>query len=997
MNETTEPHRGPHDGRRSGALLGGRFRLEARLGRGGFGDVWRASELLPDGSVVREVALKLMAPEHTSADWAREAKVLASLRHPSLVTIFSAGILDAPEPTPFVAMELLEGSTLSDTLSQRGTLPWRRALSYVREIASALDAIHAQGIIHLDLKPANLLIGPDGVVRVLDFGIARHRGQPSSPDLPLAEAGVDTSLGTGALLDLEQDEDQDARASSRSTRHHGPRIVGTPGFIAPEVLEGKEASPQSDAYALGACLFQLLTGRLPQRARPVPPRGAPAQELEAWRAELRASAVAGELLDLRSLAPRTPAAVATLCARLLALDPAHRPAPTSLRREVDSAWQRPHGTPDPPYLGLRAYGQEAEGFLFGRESDSERLARELAHRPVLVLQGASGSGKSSLAVAGIVPALARAFVDGRDDWVAAVVRPGQDIDAAVRRARDEAEAPARVGVVLVVDQLEELVTQLGAEQKARFVLSLLRHASPGSHAVSVTDSELPGLPARIEPGLRVLCTLREDFTTRVSATGALGRLLEDAIRFIPPPSTASVRDIVVGPAKLAGVRVDDERPIVDDVLKELRSGEGRLPLISFALSEWWKTREGPRGEVLTSASWRTIGGVAGALSRHADHTLAALPPEARSSARALLLRLVTPEGTRARIPQTDLRSQGPAHSRALDAFLAARLVTIDDTDSASFSHEALLVAWQQLAIWVDEERSDRVEAAGIAALARLWRSAQREDRQELLLRGPRLARALELSRTRPDLVAPFADLIKASRARNLRERLTKNGLALLVMAAVVGAVVFYGLETRQHDRAISVREENLKQLVEQYEEKEREEQKLANTLAQRSAELSALSQELKSCRETHVRLEQEHRASLAQRFAPESYEHKVTTFLLQWEHVWNVHDPARMTSFFAPEVDWFGFQGSREELVKNMEASWRAGPSNRLLIGELSVSRNAAENETIVRMTREERVGGTQNLAVTRLLIRGDKPENFKLEQGSTEKVIVSGKPLGCP
>jgi serine/threonine protein kinase/8-oxo-dGTP pyrophosphatase MutT (NUDIX family)/predicted transcriptional regulator len=1063
MSDTTEPQPGVEAARRPGDLLTGRFRLEARLGRGGFGDVWRASELLPDGSVVREIALKLMAPEHASADWAREAKVLASLRHRALVTVFSAGILEVNPPTPFVAMELLEGRSLSEALAEQGAVPWRRSLAFVREIAGALDAIHEQGIIHLDLKPSNLQLGPDGVVRVLDFGIARHRAQPPPSLLPSPGADDNASLGTGALLDLEGDE-PGPRSSSRAGAPRpgaglgapaGGRIVGTPGFMAPEVLEGKEPSPSSDAYALGACLFQLLTGRLPQRARQLVPRGSTPDQLAAWRAEIRASTVAGDLLapaELLALAPRTPAGVVALCYRLLALDPAQRPPPTTLAGEAEEAWQRPHGTPVPPYLGLRAYGQEAEGFLFGREADSERLGRELTHRPVLVLQGASGSGKSSLAVAGVTPALARAFVDGRDDWVAAVVRPGQDIDAAVRRARElGAGAPgpaspagpagaagaaaadaaraaargARVGVVLVIDQLEELVTQLGAEQKARFVLALLRHASPGGEPA-------PGEPPRTEPGLRVVCTLREDFTTRVAALGSLGRLLEDAVRFVPPPSAASVRDIVVGPAELAGVRVDDERPVVDDVLKELRSGEGRLPLVSFALSEWWQTREGAtdlRGQgsgrsgaqVLTSASWRRIGGVAGALSRHADHTLATLPAEARAAARDLLLRLVTPEGTRARVPEREIRASGPHHARALDAFIEARLITIDDAASASFSHEALLVAWGSLAVWVEEERADRVEAAGLDALAKLWRAAgpggapgasgasggasggaaasgdQAEQRDELLLRGTRLTRALELQRARPDLVAPFADLIRASRSRNLRERVVKNSLALLLLGASAAAVVFYGIETRKHDLAIRVREENLKQLVVQYEEKQREEQKLAESLAQRAAELGSLRQEIKGCRDNLVRVEQEHRASLSERFYPGSFEHKVVAFLLAWEHVWNVHDPARMTSFFTPEVQWFGFEGPRDELIRSMERSWRQSPNNRLLIGEASVTHKPGEDETHVRMTREERTGGTLNLAVTHLVIRGDKPDNFALERGSVEKVIVSGKPLGCP
>ncbi|RYE90055.1 MAG: serine/threonine protein kinase, partial [Myxococcales bacterium] len=627
-----------------------------QLGRGGYGEVWRASELLPDGSEVRQVALKLLAPELAGADWGREARALGALRHRALITVYSAGLLPLDPPLPFVAMELLEGETLAQRLQQRGPLPWRRALDHVAAVAEALDASHAQGILHLDVKPSNLLIGPDERPRLIDFGVARHRGGPVSgpPPAPASAAPVD-SLDTAAVLALPSAGAGLDLAGAAPAVTPGAPVVGTPGFLAPEVLEGHTPTPAADAYALGACLFQLLTGRLPQRA-PVPP--ADPGRVEAWRAELWASTLAGDRLDLRELAPGTPGGVVALVEALLALDPGRRPA--GLGEACRTCLARPFGVPDPPYLGLRAYGPEAEGLLFGRDDDSERLAAELAGRPMLALQGASGSGKSSLAMAGVVPALARSFVDGRDDWVAVTVRPGHDLGLALERAREQ--HGERVGLVLLVDQLEEAVTQLGVEQKARFVVAL------GQHAAGDADG-------RPRPGLRVLCTLREDYTTRLAALGALGELLERAVRFVAPPSVASGRAIVLEPARLAGVAVDDERPVVDDVLKELRSDEVRLPLVAFALSDWWAAR---RDGVLPAEAWNRIGGVAGALSRHADATLDALPPPARGAARDMCLRLVHFDEAlaRDRVPEAELRSFGADHVRALDAFLAARLVSV---------------------------------------------------------------------------------------------------------------------------------------------------------------------------------------------------------------------------------------------------------------------------------------------------------------------------------
>jgi hypothetical protein len=690
---------------------------------------------------------------------------------------------------------------------------------------------------------------------------------------------------------------------------------------------------------------------------------------------VRAATVGGDLLDLRSLVPGLPLAVSLFVSSLLSLDPAHRPAAGSLGARCCEVAARPHGTPEPPYLGLRAFGPEAEGFLFGREADGLRLGGELARVPCLVLQGASGSGKSSLAVAGVVPALARTFADDRDDWVPVVVRPGQDIEAALRRAREQ--EGDRVGLVLVVDQLEEVVTQLGSEEKARFVPELLRHAAG---------------PLTPTPGLRVLCTLREDFTTRVAALGSLGELLEQAVRFVPPPSPASVRDIVVAPAALAGVRVDDDRPVVDDVLKELRSGEGRLPLVAFALSEWWRTRQ---GKLLSAAEWRRIGGVAGALSRHADATLAALPPAAWPAARDLSLRLATPEGTRARVPEHELRALGPDHSRVLDAFLDARLVAIDDEHGASFSHEALLAAWGALTAWVDEERADRGEAASLAAIARLWRAAAKPDRAELLLRGSRLTRALDLQKSRPDLVASVLDLLGASRSRALRERVRTNGLGLLILGAAAGAVVFYAFETRRHENDLRVREENLQTIVAQYHQLEGGRAQLAEDLAARSRDLDAARAEHRSCKDSLRRVEQENRASLAHRYGTDSFEHRVATFLLRLEHSWNLHDRDRIGSYFAPDVQWFGFDGTREELVQSLADSWNRAPTSRFLIGEVSVSRKA--DETHVRMTREERTGTQVSVAVAQLVIRSDKSEGFQIERATLEKLIVPPKTIGCP
>jgi serine/threonine protein kinase len=993
--------------RNAGDVLGARFQLHELLGRGGFGEVWRASELLPDGTAVRQVALKLLGLV-PGADWAREAKVLASLRHPSLVTVYSAGILETPDPVPFVAMELLDGKTLSKVSEERRRIPWRRALDWMTEVALALDHIHERGIVHLDLKPANLLLVEDQV-RVLDFGIAQSGEDTSAPVFagrvepvtvdespgksppqnlgaapspptagtprPRPAPGPQTaaSLGTAALLALEATDTDEGRSPTIPLRKAG-LIVGTPGYMAPEIYEGKPPTPAADAYALGACLFELLTGVLPQKIAPTVPHAVDAASFLALSADLRRATVQGDLATLEELDEHLPRGLVELVTQLLALDPTKRVPRGTLGSVLAATRERPFGVPEPPYRGLRAYGREAEGSLFGRSEDASRLSHELAETPFLVLQGASGSGKSSLAVAGVVPCLARRFADGMDDWIAVVVRPYVNIEAAVRRARTGlGDLAPFVGIVVVVDQLEELVTQREPADQDRFA------------------EELSAFVQDADRGIRVLATLREDFTTRVAARDSLASRLPDAVRFVPPPSAGSVRDIVVTPLALAGVTLDDERPVVEDVLRELRAGEGRLPLISFALTEWYETRVDQR---LTADGWRSIGGVAGALTRHADAILAALPASSVAVARDLFLRLVTPEGTRARALESELSALSPLHGAVLDAFLRARLLTVEDS-AVSISHEALLATWPVLHEWMEGERADRTEASALSASAKAYERAPAAEKHELLLTGLRLDRAKDLVKRRPDLSAPYLSIVKLSASRSLRDRLTRNGALLLVLGAAVGAGVYYSDERRLNEEYEKKLRDNMVQLQGQYAQKAEAERKANEAAAALGKESASQREKLVSCQTTLIRQEREHRAALANRYPLDTLDHRVITFLIQWEHAWNLHDSGTIGSFYAPEVDWVkGGLMSREDQVTVLDNQWKHSPNARMLIGEATVSKSA--DHVVVRLTRDLRIDGESELAVLRLEVSGDKPGDFQITSGKVEKVVATGKIAGC-
>lgn len=637
--------------RNVGDVLDRRYRLAERLGRGGFGDVWRAEELLPDGTPFREVALKLLSPDLTDvAQWSEEAKLLASFRHPSLVTVFAAGVLAGTPEQPFVAMELLLGESLADIIKTRRRIPWRRVLGWARDTAAALDVIHVKGVVHLDLKPANLFIAQDGALKVLDFGISRRAGSPvvtrkaKAPAPAAPSADMETAAFVAehdALSSVHEDKKADGSTTGQKT------VVGTPGFMAPEVFELAEPTAATDAYALAVCIVQLTTGRLPYLIADEPPDATDPSTVLAWWSDVRSATLRGELRDLERDAAKLPRGLVALLKRLLAVDPAQRGVPPGgLRALLDEVWERPHGVPDPPYFGLDSYPAEAEGMLFGRDDDVARLGRELEFEPCVVLQGPRGTGKSSLARVGLAPHLARGGADGKDDWVCVEVRPGADPDRALEEALAQASPElcaleggvdnealsafcksSAIGVVLVVDPLEDVASS-EAEKSARL----------SSMLAAIAEGDL-------RAGLRAVGVLGEERTQEL-LDSPLGAALRSQIRYVASPTAAAADEIAFGPADLAGASVAGRSEVVNDIRRELRGGDARLPFVALALRAFWEAREATENGVrLRSERWKELGGVEGALAAHAERVLSAMRPLERQLAEELLLQLWQTDGS----------------------------------------------------------------------------------------------------------------------------------------------------------------------------------------------------------------------------------------------------------------------------------------------------------------------------------------------------------------
>jgi serine/threonine protein kinase len=208
------------------------YRIIEKLGEGGMGVVYVAE----DTHLARRVAIKfLSSPDHSyRARFLREARAVSALTHPNIATVFDYG--ETPEGQPYIVMELIKGQTLNDLL-QEGPLTLAQAVQIVASIAEALGEAHHQGIVHRDVKPSNIVITERGQVKVLDFGLVKQldqqytfAGDPNVPTLPPALTRSDV-------------------------------IVGTPLYLTPEQATGKPVDGRSDLFALGALLYECLTGQ----------------------------------------------------------------------------------------------------------------------------------------------------------------------------------------------------------------------------------------------------------------------------------------------------------------------------------------------------------------------------------------------------------------------------------------------------------------------------------------------------------------------------------------------------------------------------------------------------------------------------------------------------------------------------------------------------------------------------------------------------------------
>ena len=779
------------------------FRLVRPLGRGGMGLVYLAHDTVLD----RAVAIKLIGahdPDATARDrFLTEARAIARLSHPNVVSIYRVGTTS--DGRPYLVQELVDGVSLDKVARP---VPWRRAIEHGLGIARGVAAAHRRGILHRDLKPANVMLDDKGHVRILDFGLAKLTGAvPAAPDARAigTEPPPVRALEPGAFdPDRTADPAPAAAASPVAETAPGPAspvepgpiaagspsdpqptavgaLLGTPRYLAPELWAGEPATVRSDVYAIGVLLYELIAGEPPH----------PEAELAALReaATTRAPAPLASRADL-------PAWVGELVDRCLARDPEQRPASAvelghAIEHGLGGGGAIPEGN---PYRGLASFGAEHRAVFFGRGLDVTEVVERLRAEPLVVVAGDSGIGKSSVIHAGVVPAITGGALGDARTWRAVGLVPGRrpftalcdalGLDArgelaagdVARAARPEADR----GVVVVVDQLEELVTLADRDEADR-----------ATEAIAALADGVPGL--------RVVAAVRGDFLTRVAALPGLALPMTRGLHLLRALTEADLREAVTGPARAKGVRFESESTI-EALVGAVRADPGALPLLQFALAELWTARDAAR-DVIPDAALAELGGVAGALARHADRVVLALPATLRETARRVLVRLVTADGTRAALPASELDA---AEATAVEALVRGRLVVardaVDREPAYALAHEALITSWATLRGWLADRAGERAVRDRLAAAAREWR---RDARRADLLWSARQLQTVaglgELDAGDREFVAASARVVRRARWRRA------VAIAAVPVVAIATAAVLRARTAAAADRAIDER------------------------------------------------------------------------------------------------------------------------------------------------------------------------------------------------
>jgi WD40 repeat protein len=721
-----------------GQLIKG-YELQKLVGQGGFGAVYRAHQ----GLLKRDVALKVILPQYANDPnfirrFEAEAQLVSQLENIHIVPLYDFW----RDPSgAYLVMRWLRGGSLSDVL-KKGHWPIHDTARIVNQLAIALAVAHRNGVVHRDVKPANILLDEEHNVYLADFGIAKELQHLSD---------------YAAIIDKMESEMEG--------------FIGSPDYISPEQILNQNVGPESDIYNFGLVIYELLTGKKPFEGLPV--------------STLISKHLMSPLPNIQELRPDLPEELNQVIIKATAKDPTERYTDTlTLAAEYREALAQTtkeelseldkgtaafdlgslglpddffagQGEPENPYKGLRAFREGDAADFFGREDMVKRLLMRMNEDGLqsrfLALIGPSGSGKSSIMRAGLIPKLRNGAVRQSASWYIVDMVPGaypmEELEAAllriavnpppslIQQMREDERGIARAikrvlspdtTLLIVIDQFEEVFTMVNNEAERQLFLRGLAEA--------VNDMTCP---------VRIMMTMRADFYDRPLLYPEFGKLISELAVTVLPLNTNELSRAITEPAERVGVIFD--RSLVNEIIADVSDQPSTLPLLQYALTELFERREQRR---LTREAYQAIGGVTGALARRADELYNIMTPTEQAAVRQLFLRLITPgegtEDTRRRTRMDELLSlqvKSEVMQAVIDAYGQFRLLSFDRdpinrTPTVEVAHEALIRQWTRLRDWLTESRDDLRLHRRLAAAAAEWQASGRES--SYLISGARL-------------------------------------------------------------------------------------------------------------------------------------------------------------------------------------------------------------------------------------------------------------------
>ena len=779
----------PDDARRLGP-----YRCKELLDKAGSAPVYRAVEE-HGGLSLREVAVKLFdiggAKAGDQGGWqARvvdEARALCRVQHPNVIR-FHTIATDPKRGLMGLVMEFAEGISVDRELADLPPGDARRVALAVEiglDISSALAAAHEAGVVHCNVKPSNIMF-TNGTHKLINFGIA-------ASVRPVADKSEGANRDTPALDDLPPESiGRKASTLDRANVETTTPITGTIGYVDPVCL--KTTSPptaSSDLYSLGATLYQVLAGNVPALATSKKAGGTAVD-----KKVLVGDAPAAPLADV---APAAPADLAKLVDSLVAPTREARPRSAdvvlrALERIRSALAGRERGLPPEergPFPGLERYEVTDRDVFFGRSGEIAGVLELARTRGLVGIVGLSGSGKSSITRAGILPAIEEGALGGwPKKYRSVLVTPGADLMAALDKALEKllgaplAKHPEAIaeqlaadvddkgeGIVILVDQLEEIVTKYDT-----------KHAEGRSKGLDLLSRLAESLA-----GLRVIVAVRSDLLDGTLAIDPhFSRALTRGIQLLGPLSIGAWEEVLDQSLEAYGYGFEDAE-LRKAVLADLKTRESAMTLVQFGLTRLWGARDAKK-KVIPRAALSGKGGMQSALEYHANQAIEVKKIH-RDTLRNVLLAMTTPEGTRAHVELDVLvQRHGESAKDAIFALTKARLV-VAEKDGFTFVHDSVLREWGLLRDFIADARDDRLLVAHVERDAAPW-SASKDP--AALWRKGRLAAAIELLKRDPAQLSETArQFITASANEARKAERVRFAVLTFVVALIVGSALFY--------------------------------------------------------------------------------------------------------------------------------------------------------------------------------------------------------------